>query len=72
MDVGIQKPFKDALRAVFAAYIMALHMNMIKDGVPPDEQSVDLRISVLKPLLLMFLAHAFKLISEDKILVKNA
>eukprot|EP00731_Ephydatia_muelleri_P034776 Em0076g9a len=63
MDVGIQKPFKDALRAVFAAYIMALHMNMIKDGVPPDEQSVDLRISVLKPLLLMFLAHAFKLIT---------
>ena len=72
MDVGIQKPFKDALRAVFAAYIMALHMNIIKDGVPPDDQTVDLRISVLKPLLPMFLAHAFKRISEDRILVKNA
>eukprot|EP00731_Ephydatia_muelleri_P017553 Em0010g651a len=51
--------------------IIALHMNMIKDGVPPDDQTVDLRISVLNPLLSMFLAHAFKRISEDKILVKN-
>ena len=44
---------------------------MIKDGVPPDDQTVDLRILVLNPLLSMFLAHAFKRISEDKILVKN-
>ena len=40
MDVGIQKQFKDALHAVFTAYIMALHMKMIKDGVPPDEQPI--------------------------------
>ena len=40
--------------------------------MPPDDQTVDLRISVLKPLLPMFLAHAFKRISEDRILVKNA
>eukprot|EP00731_Ephydatia_muelleri_P025922 Em0018g22a len=52
------------------AYIMALHINMIKDGVPPEDQTVDLRTSALKPLLPMFLAHAFKRISEDN-LVKN-
>lgn len=67
----IQKPSKNALHAIFAAHIMALHMNMIKDGVLPNEQTVDLRISILKPLLPMFLAHAFKRISEEKILVKN-
>ena len=125
MDVGIQKQFKDALHAVFTAYIMALHMkmikdgvppdeqpivwhytwtwsrmgwwadyihehdqgcgttwwadyimalhmNMIKDGVPPDEQTVDLWICVLKPLLPMFLAHAFMCISEDKMLVRES
>ena len=47
-------------------------MKMIKDGVPPDEQTIDLRISILKPLFPMFLAHAFKRISEDKMHVKNA
>lgn len=71
MDVGVQKPFKDAIRAAFSAYLMELYRLMRDNNVPPTEQRCDLRMSVLKPLVPMFLGAAWERLRSDPELVRN-
>eukprot|EP00731_Ephydatia_muelleri_P008335 Em0004g673a len=67
---GFLAHLKDKAPWLIVKFILA---NCTRMGtVSPDEWSVDLRISVLKPLLLMFLAHAFKLINFQREAVRLA
>jgi hypothetical protein len=50
-DVGLQKPLKDAARSCFASWITYQVSLALKDGVLPQNVSIYLRMSWLRPII---------------------
>jgi hypothetical protein len=72
MDVGAQKPLKDATRAAFNAYIQEVTRSQLAAGKAPADVKLDTRLSVIKPLLPYFLEAGFKRLEADPALVRKA
>ncbi|KAG1657796.1 hypothetical protein FOA52_008186 [Chlamydomonas sp. UWO 241] len=64
MDVGLQKSFKDGLRGCFCSLVCERHEVMRDAGIAPKDQKIDLRMSVIKPLLPAMLLLAWETLDD--------
>ncbi|EFJ51415.1 hypothetical protein VOLCADRAFT_87679 [Volvox carteri f. nagariensis] len=71
-DVGINKPFKDALHRSATMKVIDTVRKLKDKGVAPKDISSSLRMSRLKPLTLLFLVKAYKHIKSRPSAVKGA
>eukprot|EP00955_Chlamydomonas_euryale_P077688 363001-Chlamydomonas_euryale.AAC.1 len=72
MDVGIQKPLKDSIRATFTAYVAEKYADMKRRGVPPVDMALDLRIRAIRPLVPSFFEAAWDRLDSDRELCGKA
>jgi len=72
MDVGVQKPLKDAMRQVFSVYLSEVSRLQLAAGVPRADIRVDCRLSVMKAVMCDVVKAAYMRLAEDRQLVIKA
>eukprot|EP00798_Chlamydomonas_sp_ICE-L_P000599 gene599-2024_t len=72
MDVGVQKPLKDAMRQVFSVYLSEVSRLQLAAGVPRADIRVDCRSSVMKAVMCDVVKAAYMRLAEDRQLVIKA
>eukprot|EP00798_Chlamydomonas_sp_ICE-L_P029654 gene29654-5073_t len=72
MDVGVQKPLKDAMRQVFSVYSSEVSRLQLAAGVPRADIRVDCRLSVMKAVMCDVVKAAYMRLAEDRQLVIKA
>lgn len=71
-DVGVQKPFKGALRAAAAAKFGDLLQRAADDGTAPADVKFDLRTKAMKPMVCQFIYTAWKHLKDNRDIVTNS
>ncbi len=71
-DVGVQKPFKGALRAAAAAKFGDLLQRAANDGIAPADVKFDLRTKAMKPMVCQFIYAGWKHLRDNRDIVTNA
>jgi len=72
MDVGVQKPLKDAMRQVFAVYLSEISRLQILSGKDRSVVKIDLRLSILKAVMCDVVKSAYVRLKPDTDLLKLA
>ncbi|KAJ9524390.1 hypothetical protein QJQ45_008594 [Haematococcus lacustris] len=70
MDVGCQKPFKDAVRTVYNTWLAKGVRRQIDSGTAPTAVRVNLQLSAVKPLVPAFLLAGLTRLQSDRSLVQ--
>eukprot|EP00798_Chlamydomonas_sp_ICE-L_P011611 gene11611-34317_t len=72
MDMGVQKPLKDAMRQVFSVYLSEVSRLQAANGIGRADIKIDCRLSVLKSVMCDVVKAAYIRLRNDKPLIISA
>ena len=70
-DVGLQRPFKTAIRHAFTSYLSDLIQHTVKGGKAPSEVKIDTTLVTLKPLLVDWAWMSWDKLKARRDLIKD-